>query len=75
MGLACLIWFPSLTREPIFEWCVVKCGSKNRQQKDKCLKQIGLRAHNLVTILSSVVNIVGGNLYDHVTSTRESSLW
>ena len=33
-------------------------------QKDMCSKEIRLRAQNLLTILSSVVNVVGGRLYD-----------
>ena len=29
-------------------------------------KEIGLRAQNLLTILGSVVNIIGGDQYDHL---------
>jgi hypothetical protein len=33
----------------IFEWCVVRCGSKNGHQNDvMCLKGNELRAHNFV---------------------------
>ena len=42
--------------QPIFEWSVVRCGSKNRHQKDIYLKEIGLCAQNLLAILSSIVN-------------------
>ena len=42
------------------EWCVVRCGSKNEHKKDMCLKEVGLHAQNVITILDSVDNIVGG---------------
>jgi hypothetical protein len=45
---------------PIFEWCIVKCGSKNRHQKDMCLKEIGKHIQNLLTILDLIVSIIGG---------------
>ena len=44
---------------PIFEWSVVRCGSKNWHQKDMLLNDIGLRAHHMVTILGSIVKMVG----------------
>ena len=44
---------------PIFEWCVVRCGSKNGYQKDMCLKEIGLHAQNMIIILDSIVNVIG----------------
>ena len=31
---------------PIFEWYEVRCGSRNRHQKDMCSKEIRLRAQN-----------------------------
>ena len=31
-----------LRRTPVFEWCVVRCGSKNEYQKNICLKETGL---------------------------------
>ena len=46
------------------------CGSKNRYQKDKCLQEIALHAQNMITILVSIVNIIGGDLYDHFISMR-----
>ena len=49
-----------LSRTLIFECCVVRCGSNNRYQKDMCLKEIGLHAQNIRTILGSTVNIIGG---------------
>ena len=46
----------------IFEWEVVDCRSKNEQQKDMCLEEIGLCAQNMLTILSSIVNMIGRHL-------------
>jgi hypothetical protein len=43
----------------VFEWYVVRCGSKNKYQKNMCLKEIGLRAQNMLLIISSRVNING----------------
>ena len=31
-----------LNRTPIFEWHVVRCGSKNGHPKDMCFREIGL---------------------------------
>lgn len=36
----------------------------------KKYKNIGLRAQNLLTTLSSIVNIIGESLYEHLMSTR-----
>ena len=45
----------------IFEWYVVRSGSKNGHQKGlMCLKEIGLRTQNMLTILQSIVNMIGG---------------
>lgn len=39
-------------------------------QKDVCLKEIGFRARNMITILGSIVYIIGGGgLYDQLMST------
>lgn len=51
-----------LNQPPIFEWYVVTCGCKNGHQIDICSEEIGLRAQHLVTVLGSVVNIIGGGL-------------
>ena len=59
-----------LRRTLIFEWYVVWCGSKNKYQKDTCLKEIGLHAQNMITIVASIIDLLGGNLYDHSMSTR-----
>jgi hypothetical protein len=42
----------------IIEWDVVWCGSKNGYQKDMSWKEIGLRAKNVIILLSSVVNTI-----------------
>lgn len=42
----------------IFDWSVIRCGSKNKHHNDMCLKEIGLRAQNLLTIQGLVVNII-----------------
>ena len=44
----------------MFEWYVVRYGSRNWYQKDTCLKQIGLYAQNRLTILGSTANMIGG---------------
>ena len=50
-----------LHRTPKFEWFVIWCGSKNGHQKGiMCLKEIGHRAHNMITIPGSIVNIIVG---------------
>ena len=43
---------------PIFEWNVDWCGSKNKHQNNICLKEMGRRAQNTLTILSSMVNMI-----------------
>ena len=47
-----------LTQTPIFEWCMVRCGSKNEHQRNMCSKEIGLCAENFITIPGSIVNII-----------------
>lgn len=64
----CLIWF--LNQTPIFERYVVRCVSKNEYQKDIHLKDIGLCAQNMISIPSSIVDIIGRGVYDHLINTR-----
>lgn len=45
-------------RTPMFEWYAVWCGSNNGHQNDTCLKEVGLRVSNNITILNSTFNIV-----------------
>jgi hypothetical protein len=45
---------------PMFEWCKVRCDSRNGHPKDTCLKEIGTHAlPNLLTILDIIINILG----------------
>ena len=37
---------------------MVRCGSKNEHHKDKCGKEIGLHAQNLLTIRGVIFNIL-----------------
>lgn len=55
---------------PLSDWCVVRCGSKNRQQKEIMgLQEIWLCVQNVLSILDSIVYkklvcvCVGGGLY------------
>ena len=50
-----------LNQTTVIEWCVGRCGSKNGLQKDMFLKEIWLRAQDLLTILDSIVSIIAGN--------------
>ena len=43
----------------LIEWCVVTCGSKNRNRKG-VYKQLDHVLKNLLTILGSIVNIIEG---------------
>lgn len=47
-----------VNKTPIFGKYVVWCGSKNKYQKYMCLKDISIHAHNILTILRSIVNII-----------------
>jgi hypothetical protein len=49
-----------LNQTPIFEWYVIRWGSKNAYWKDMCSKKIGLCGQNMITILGSIVNMIGG---------------
>ena len=44
---------------------MVGCGSKNIYKKGIYSKNIGLHAHNKITILSSIVNLIGGRKEEH----------
>jgi hypothetical protein len=58
-----------LNQTPMFEWCVVRCISINGYQNDTCVKDSGLCAQNMRTILGSIVNIIM-DMYDHLMSTE-----
>ena len=47
-----------LNRPPRFEWYVVRYGSKNKYQKNICLKRIILFVHKLITTLGSMINTI-----------------
>lgn len=57
-------------RTAIFEWCEVMHVSTNGHQNDTCLKEIGLHAQNMIIILGSISNIIGGDLDDQLMSSR-----
>ena len=55
-----IIWMP------IFEWCMVGCESKERNQNDMCSKETGLSVQMMLTILGFIVNMIGAvDLYVH----------
>ena len=43
----------------VYEWCVVRCGGKNKHHTTCVLNEIGLCAHIMLTILGSIVNTIG----------------
>ena len=45
---------------------MVECECKNGYQKNMCLKEIGLHTPNLLTILGSIINIIGGLPFDEL---------
>ena len=53
---------------PACKWYVVWYGSKNACQKDMYFQDINLHAQNMITILSSIVNLIndGGGVHDHL---------
>jgi hypothetical protein len=59
-----------LYQTPAFEWYVVRFDYKNGYRIDICLKEIGVRAENMITTLGSIVSIIGEHLYGHLMSTR-----
>jgi hypothetical protein len=48
-----------LYQTPTIKWYLVRSNFKNKFQKDKCLKKVGLRAQNMIVILGSIVNMIG----------------
>ena len=59
----------SLNRTPIFMWYVIRCKTKIKYQKYMCSNEIGLQAQSMITILSSIVNTTGEDLYDYLMNT------
>ena len=69
-GLSSVISHPSkvcgcysvtfLNWTPVFHWCVVRCGSKNKHYKDgTCLKEIGICLQILLPNSHLIVNTIG----------------
>jgi hypothetical protein len=52
-----------------FEWYVVGVIVRTDTKKDMCLKEIGLRAQYMITILGSTFNMIGV-IFEHVMNTR-----
>ena len=42
----------------MFEWYVVRCGSKNKNQKATCFKKSTIRAQNMLTIMSFEIGMI-----------------
>lgn len=62
-----------LIKTPILEWYVVWCDLKIKYQEDiMCLKRIGLRAQDMIIILSLIVKIMRG-VYMTIYWAQESS--
>ena len=59
---------------PIFEWYVVRCGSKNGCQKCMCLKGTRLHSQNMLSMLGSIINIIG-RTYMTIKRACRFSLW
>ena len=57
-------------RTTIFEWCVVRCASKYRHQKNIRFEEMEQSIQNLLTILGPIVSISGGDLDEHLMSSR-----
>ena len=55
---------PYLNCTPIIECYVIRCDSKNKYQKDACLREIELQVQFMITVLGSIVNILRGDLHD-----------
>ena len=45
---------------PLFDWCVVRCGFKNKYQNDMCSKEVGLCVQKFYTNLGLIVNTTRG---------------
>ena len=59
----CLDLVAHLNWKPMFEWYVIWCGCKDGYHKDMCLKRVRLHAQNMITILGSIVNIIGRHIW------------
>jgi hypothetical protein len=48
---------------------VIRRGFENGCTKKICVYKSRLRAQKMISIISSIVNTIGGDLHDHLTST------
>ena len=60
-----------LKRMPIFEWCVVGCGSKNRHHKGMCLKGDWTMSSKFVNPCRLNSQHNWGPLCDHVMRKKD----
>lgn len=61
-----------LNQTPIFDWCAIRCKSKNGNWKES-LKKTGLLGQENSTTLSSVDNLNRfGGLFGHLSTNRIS---
>ena len=61
----------------VFEWLQLGVTLRTNTKKITCLKEIGLHAQNMLTIIGSRVNIIGKGetyIYDENMSTRTFTL-
>ena len=69
----CLIKFTYLTEDIYFDGMWLGVASRTDTKKDMC-SNIGMCAQNMVTILNSVANIIGKNLYNRLMQRRTCAL-
>ena len=51
---------------PLVEWHVVSCDPRTDAKHTCGLEEIGLHSQHIISILGSIINIIGGNLCDHL---------
>ena len=60
-----------VTKTLVLEWYVIRCGFKNKNQKDTCLRGIGFHAQITLASQGSRVNLIGvGGVGSYVTIER-----
>lgn len=55
---------PHLEHAPISRWRMLGCVDRRQIPKRHVLKEVGLRAHNYLTIIDARGHAMGGALYD-----------
>ena len=66
-----------LNHTPMIEWCASKCASNNKYHGDKQISKRDqtTRSTLMLTILGLVIDVGrGGDLHDHLMSTRAFTL-